>query len=138
MLLRVIDHERYGCVSSFNPFLRSTVTKWSDKVLAASGLAIGSAGKKFKAVNQNTMAQVDHILSASGERERLVKRTRVRRGADNAANAVIGKLDDVALEGEKKPADPEVFDDGDFYQLLLKEVIESRMLDLGQFRGRRG
>ncbi|KAM0786647.1 hypothetical protein ACM66B_002096 [Microbotryomycetes sp. NB124-2] len=108
------------------PFLRSTVTKWSDKVLAASGLALSSS-KKFKAVNQNVMSQIDHALSAT-ERDRLVKRTRVRRTTERP---VVGKVELVELEGEKgKVGDEQVFDDGDFYQQLLRDVIESRMLDL--------
>ncbi|ORY69172.1 apoptosis-antagonizing transcription factor [Leucosporidium creatinivorum] len=110
--------------AALTPFLRSTITKWSDKVLAASGLSIGSS-KKFKAVNQNAMVQIDHALS-SAERERLIKRTRVRRDGEG----VVGKVEEVPLEGEKKKGDQEVFDDGDFYGQLLRDVVESRMLDL--------
>ncbi|KDE02836.1 hypothetical protein MVLG_06627 [Microbotryum lychnidis-dioicae p1A1 Lamole] len=111
--------------TALEPFLRTTITKWSDKVLAASGLALGK-DKKFKAVNQNAMAQIDHALGPL-ERERLVKRTRLRRTTDRA---VVGQADLGTLEGEKTPVDEEVFDDGDFYQQLLRDVIESRMLDL--------
>ncbi len=116
------------------PFLRSTVTKWSDKVLAASGLAIGR-DKKFKAVNQNAMAQVDHALSPQ-ERERLIKRSRVRRSTATVENGVkakvLGKEEVVVLEGEKEKVDvdDEIFDDGDFYQQMLRDLVESRMLDL--------
>lgn len=114
-------------VCSLEPFLRTTVTKWSDKVLAASGLAIGR-DKKFKAVNQNTMTQIDHALSPA-ERERLVKRTRVNRSLAK----VVGKEDEIVLEGEKPEGDAEIFDDGDFYQQLLRDIVESRMMDLGEF-----
>lgn len=137
---------------SFDPFLRATVTKWSDKVLAASGLAAGGKGdKKFKAVNQNAMAQIDHALSATGERERLVRRTKVRRGEGKPVGAVAAaghgdeEEENVALTpldgGASKPSggaggakevDDECFDDSDFYQQLLRDVVESRMLDLGQ------
>ncbi|GAA5874675.1 hypothetical protein JCM3774_004779 [Rhodotorula dairenensis] len=153
--------------TTFDPFLRATVTKWSDKVLAASGLAAGGskggADKKFKAVNQNAMAQIDHALSATGERERLVRRTKVRRGdgkpvgitaavvsgeagganGDGAAterNIALTPLVDearttrsVAAAGAgagNKEVDDECFDDSDFYQQLLRDVVESRMLDL--------
>ena len=137
---------------SFDPFLRATVTKWSDKVLAASGLAGGGSGKgdkKFKAVNQNAMAQIDHALSATGERERLVRRTKVRRGEGKPVGGVGAEAEkNIALtpleEGEKettdrgtksggnKEVDDECFDDSDFYQQLLRDVVESRMLDLGE------
>lgn len=72
------------------------------------------------------MQQIDHALGSS-ERDRLVKRTRVRRGG----GTVVGKIEEVILEGEKGGVDEEIFDDGDFYQQLLRDVVESRMLDLG-------
>ncbi|GAA5900568.1 hypothetical protein JCM8208_000537 [Rhodotorula glutinis] len=135
--------------TAFDPFLRTTVSKWSDKVLAASGLALAK-DKKFKAVNQGALAQIDHALASSagaggaGERERLVRRTRVRRGEGTvvgkpAVAAAAGAVDDGAevslLEGDKvkasaKEVDDECFDDSDFYQQLLRDVVESRMLDL--------
>ncbi|GAA5969419.1 hypothetical protein JCM8115_003242 [Rhodotorula mucilaginosa] len=138
--------------TTFEPFLRATVTKWSDKVLAASGLAGGGSGKgdkKFKAVNQNAMAQIDHALSATGERERLVRRTKVRRGEGKPVGGLAGAeaerniaLTPLEEAGEKettdrgtksrgnKEVDDECFDDSDFYQQLLRDVVESRMLDL--------
>ncbi|GJN90406.1 hypothetical protein Rhopal_003417-T1 [Rhodotorula paludigena] len=139
---------------TFDPFLRSTISKWSDKVLAASGLSLakgggGGADKKFKAVNQNALAQIDHALSGAGERDRLVRRTRVRRAEGDVVGAVPpaageGEVDvrDKALAGEEgkgagagagagaKDVDDECFDDSDFYQQLLRDVVESRMLDL--------
>ncbi|GAA5841893.1 hypothetical protein JCM9279_003145 [Rhodotorula babjevae] len=134
--------------TAFDPFLRTTVSKWSDKVLAASGLALAK-DKKFKAVNQGALAQIDHALASSagaggaGERERLVRRTRVRRGEGSvvgrpAGAAAAGEGEEgaeVALDGEKakaggKEVDDECFDDSDFYQQLLRDVVESRMLDL--------
>lgn len=110
---------------SLEPYLRTTVTKWSDKVLSASGLSISSS-KKFKAVNQNAMHAIDHSLGA-GERERLVKRTRTKR----SVVGVVGEseLGRGGLEGEKQ-VDEECFDDGDFYQQMLRDVVESRMLDI--------
>lgn len=116
------------------PYLRSTITKWSDKVLAASGLAIGR-DKKFKAVNQNAITQIDHALSPA-ERERLIKRSRVRRATATVENGVkakvVGKEEAVVLDGEKDKVDvdDEIFDDGDFYQQMLRDLVESRMLDL--------
>ena len=116
------------------PYLRSTITKWSDKVLAASGLAIGR-DKKFKAVNQNAMSQIDHALSAQ-ERDRLIKRSRVRRSTATVEGGlkarVAGKAEVAVLEGEKEKVDvdDEIFDDGDFYQQMLRDLVESRMLDL--------
>ncbi|GAA5960784.1 hypothetical protein JCM3765_000815 [Sporobolomyces pararoseus] len=122
--------------TTIEPFLRQTVTKWSDKVLAASGQSLTSSSKKFKAINQNSMAQIDHSLSST-ERERLIKRTRVRRGEGKVIGGGKGLVPleeesaDAAASNEKgKEIDEECFDDNDFYQQLLREVVESRMLDL--------
>ncbi|KAK4694359.1 protein AATF/BFR2, partial [Phenoliferia sp. Uapishka_3] len=115
--------------TALTPFLRLTIQKWSDKVLAASGLLLTSS-KKFKSsatANLNSLAQIDHSLSA-GEKERLLKRTRVNR---NLNGEVVGKEGE-RLEGEKKEVDEEVFDDADFYGQMLRDLVESRMLDLGE------
>jgi protein AATF/BFR2 len=91
-----------------------TITKWSDKVAAAS------AANRF--VDRNTWSQIEATLLADSDK--LVARTR-RPRTTQAGSA----------EGIE---DPEVFDDGDFYQQLLKDVVESRTLDLGaQLRGSR-
>jgi BRCT domain type II-containing protein len=58
---------------SLNPFTSSTVSKWSDKVSAASAVQLKSANK-FRAVNQNTWAQIEATMQADGER--LIERTR--------------------------------------------------------------
>ncbi|BGP17846.1 rRNA-processing protein bfr2 [Rhodosporidiobolus nylandii] len=109
-----------------------TVTKWSDKVLAASGL-LAKSQKSFKAVNQNAMSQIDHALSATGERERLVKRTRVRRTNEGLGAEVLGRnvaTAPIEEEGGKRTTEVECFDDSDWYAQVLRDVVESRMLDL--------
>lgn len=88
------------------------------------------------------MAQIDHSLSST-ERERLLKRTRVRRGEGKVVGGGRGLVpleekgdsESAAIPagGDKgKEIDEECFDDNDFYQQLLREVVESRMLDLGR------
>lgn len=103
------------------------------------------------------MAQIDHALSATGERERLVRRTKVRRGEGKPVGSAGGRGVEGGEEGEErnialtpldgglapkgsggaasgaKEVDDECFDDSDFYQQLLRDVVESRMLDLGAF-----
>jgi protein AATF/BFR2 len=56
------------------PYRVSVTQKWSEKVQAASGLAMQ---KKFKVINQSfstLFSQLDH------DKERLMKRTRLNRG----------------------------------------------------------
>ncbi|KAK4048863.1 rRNA-processing protein bfr2 [Microbotryomycetes sp. JL221] len=130
--------------STCEPYLKSTVTKWSDKVLAASGLNLNST-KKFKSINQNVMSQIEHSLKQT-EQDRLLKRTRINRNFEkrkpiginessynNEVDANVFKaLQDESIENKQTTTnqDVEIFDDGDFYQQLLRDVVESRMLDL--------
>lgn len=119
---------------------RSTISKWSDKVAAAT--VSGASQNKFKAIGtQNTLVQIDNIIAA--DVDRLVERTRIRRGGGTKVVKVVGRvrqftmracvnltlpsLQDVThqpVAGEKD-ADPNVYDDTDFYQALLREVVDS-------------
>ncbi|KAJ1679278.1 rRNA-processing protein bfr2 [Spiromyces aspiralis] len=119
----------------FRPYRDSTIEKWSRKVQIASG---GSAVLgKLKAINQSVLHQVQQML---GNEERLVQRTQIKR----VRYDIIGeeRSDESREEGDNKEdqqmrqQDPhlkdrntEIFDDTDFYQLLLRELIESRMAD---------
>ncbi|CAG8750249.1 4635_t:CDS:2, partial [Racocetra fulgida] len=84
----------------FLPFRTQTIEKWSNKVQIASGIPLN---KKFKAINQGVNDQIAHVLC---DRERLIKRTQLKRNADK----ILGKA--------------KIFDDTDFYQQLLRELIE--------------
>lgn len=89
-----------------------TLTKWSNKIQAASGL---DKAKKFKALNQGILAQIEESKS---DREKLLRRTRIKR-FKAAANTTVSQ-DDISAD---------IYDDGDFYQEMLKDLIDSRMLD---------
>lgn len=88
--------------------------------------------KKFKAFDQNIMSQIENAMA---DKTGLIKRTQLQR----SDYKIIGKSE-VATEEEeqdtgKKPDrhlntyDVEIFDDQDFYQQQLRELIESRMVD---------
>ncbi|KAJ3403596.1 hypothetical protein HDU80_003993 [Chytriomyces hyalinus] len=153
--------------TAFEPFRDATIEKWSNKVMASTVASLGS-DKKFKAINQSVLSQIRGILS---DKERLVKRTRLVRGAggeasrrlgavlrsaqdqNEAASAAAADADADAPKTEREEIeaheerenlkrragrgldshlsnfDDEVFDDGDFYQQLLKELIEGRLLE---------
>lgn len=104
------------------PHERSIISKWSDKVSAATGGAANQQNK-FKAIGtQNTLTQIDTILSQ--DMERLVERSRVRRGGQGVAK-VVGRNEALQpVEGEKDVS-KDVYDDTDFYQALLREVVDS-------------
>ncbi|KAG0147662.1 hypothetical protein CROQUDRAFT_132414 [Cronartium quercuum f. sp. fusiforme G11] len=99
-----------------SPHLRATVSKWSSKINAASSLS--QQHKKFNAVNQNAMNQLDSLWAMPGEKDRLVERTRMRRAT--------GPDKKTALDAPNQ----DIFDDRDFYHSLLKEVVDTNMRDI--------
>lgn len=103
------------------PYEHTTIAKWSDKVASASA-ALGSQNK-FKALGpQNTLRQIESILTQ--DMDRLVERSRIRRGPSGKTVKVVGR--DAALEpvAGEKDVSAEVFDDTDFYQALLRDVVD--------------
>ena len=130
-------------LESFEKTLESyseqTIDKWARKVLYAStgGLSTSSSAdsNKFKAVNQNISVQVDQIMA---NRDKAIGRTRLKREEYH----VLGLPDSIGTRITAEDAasgaaaalisdqhDPEIFDDGDFCQILLKEVLEAGLSD---------
>ncbi|KAF9200296.1 hypothetical protein BGZ49_009482 [Haplosporangium sp. Z 27] len=120
---------------SWRSYRNNTLEKWSNKVQIASGIPLN---KKFKAMNQGIMTQISQTMA---DKERLVKRTQLKRSEYHIlGTAPEIKEDDNDDKTEKTPVvskldahlsnhDEEVFEDTDFYQQLLRELIESRMVD---------
>ncbi|KAG0357677.1 apoptosis-antagonizing transcription factor [Gamsiella multidivaricata] len=116
-------------------YRNNTLEKWSNKVQIASGIPLN---KKFKAMNQGIMTQISQTMA---DKERLVKRTQLKRseyhilGAapeaeEHDKNDTAEKTPEVSkLDAHLSNHDQEIFDDTDFYQQLLRELIESRMVD---------
>ncbi|CAM0141555.1 unnamed protein product [Umbelopsis sp. WA50703] len=109
----------------FTPYRNSTIEKWGNKVQIASGIPLN---KKFKAFDQNIMTQVDTIL---GDGDRLIKRTQLKRTEYQPLGKEASNKEDSkdGVDEHLADHDAEIFDDNDFYQQLLKELIESRMVD---------
>ncbi|KAJ8658563.1 hypothetical protein O0I10_005603 [Lichtheimia ornata] len=119
----------------FLPYRNTTLEKWSNKVQVASSARLN---KKFKAFDQNVMTQIDNIMN---DKDRLIRRTQLQRNDYK----ILGKKEqdeedekEAALpeeEGGRKADrhlmtyDEEIFDDNDFYQQLLRELIDARMVD---------
>ncbi|KAL7312565.1 rRNA-processing protein bfr2 [Mucor circinelloides] len=115
----------------FVPFRNSTLEKWSNKVQVAAGARLN---KKFKAFDQNILSQIE---SAMSDKSGLIKRTQLQRSDYKVLGKVNVEVDKEQQEIDtgKKPDrhlntyDVEIFDDQDFYQQQLRELIESRMVD---------
>jgi protein AATF/BFR2 len=90
--------------------IRSTVlTKWDDRTKL-----VGRKTKKndLSALESSIMKQIDRVLS---DKYRLLRRTQTKRS------------DNERLCGVPESAqDPEIFDDDDFYQALLKDFIDQK------------
>ncbi|KAH6579586.1 hypothetical protein BASA50_004988 [Batrachochytrium salamandrivorans] len=114
----------------FVPFRDETIDKWNNKVQIANGIPLH---KKFKVVNQSIVSQIHQI---SQDRDRLIKRTRLIRtplnilGKEEAPSQLLPTSANEELRDKHlSNFDAEIFDDGDYYQQLLKELIESRTAD---------
>ncbi|KAG0281490.1 hypothetical protein BGZ95_003145 [Linnemannia exigua] len=124
-----------GLDEGWRSYRNNTLEKWSNKVQIASGIPLN---KKFKAMNQGIMTQISQTMA---DKERLLKRTQLKRAEyhilgtapeikEGDENDKTEKTPEVSkLDSHLSNHDEEIFDDGDFYQQLLRELIESRMVD---------
>ncbi len=101
--------------SAASSYHLTTLEKWSGKVRGASSQAAASKARLNNSVKASTMTDVlrEHL----SQTERLVKRTQMARSC--APLQAASKIHESA----------EIYDDADFYQLQLKELIEQRMTD---------
>mmetsp|Transcript_15296 Transcript_15296/g.22469 ORF Transcript_15296/g.22469 Transcript_15296/m.22469 type:complete len:456 (-) Transcript_15296:350-1717(-) len=96
-------------------WLRETLRESSDRAMEAGGRANHRPQKELGAFNRNVLDQIDKVLL---DEKRLVNRTRLKRmpirvfGTGSEANLHVGEYHS------------EIFDDNDFYQQLIREVVE--------------
>ncbi|KAK4242797.1 hypothetical protein C8A03DRAFT_11035 [Achaetomium macrosporum] len=93
---------------------RKVLDKWSERVKKSN--AALSTRKLVNSETQSLVSALDEQLLSSG---RLIKRARTPRSCAPAQAA------------KKLEEDPEIYDDADFYQLLLKELVDQRSTDTG-------
>lgn len=94
---------------------REVLEKWANKVKHT--VATISKERQLGGAAQSVVAALEGQLVSSAER--LVKRTQVPRSCAPAQAA------------RKVAQDPSIYDDADFYQLLLKELVDQRSSDAG-------
>lgn len=98
--------------STSMPTRQATLEKWSSMVHGRGTMPIS------RKLNTTTKATITEVLQEQlSNSERLVKRTHMPRSC--APIQVKQKLTE----------DPNIYDDADFYQLLLKELVDQRMMD---------
>ncbi|EFA77715.1 TRAUB family protein [Heterostelium album PN500] len=105
-------------------FAGESIEKWNNRVnlTVNTGSGGSKSSKNLKSINQSIMTQVNNTLN---DIERLHKRTRLKRSQytifgqqqqqqqNNNNNSNDKKIEEY---------DDEIFDDTDFYQVLLKEI----------------
>jgi protein AATF/BFR2 len=96
---------------SLRQFRQDRLEKWSKKVQSATVTASSRLGAKSKTLINVLEDQLGDPTS------RLVKRTRVARSCAPAQTA------------KRVTEDDYIYDDADFYQQLLKELVEQRTVD---------
>ncbi|CCH40844.1 hypothetical protein BN7_378 [Wickerhamomyces ciferrii] len=123
-----------------NKYRGNVLTKWSHKVQSASGATALNASK-FKTINQSAAQQVDLTLM---DMDRLVKRTRLNRR--NIKPLGFSEEQDEDEDDEYKTSktksidrslqeDENIFDDEDFYRVLLNDLIDKKISDSNPTNG---
>lgn len=96
------------------PKRRSNLTKWSQKTNPAA--ALPSANKFSQTPQQPLTSVLDQYLSGTNV-EKLTAKTQIPRSCAPIQAA------------SRIPSDPSIYDDAEFYTLLLRELVDQRMVD---------
>ncbi|VDL76835.1 unnamed protein product [Nippostrongylus brasiliensis] len=97
----------------FTKFRDSTLVKWDGRTRLIASRRAKSANTDFSAFEkENIVSQIEKVCA---DKQRMVKRSRVKKS-------------DVERIGGNPEAeeDEEIYDDDDFYQVLLKELIDRK------------
>ncbi|MFS8006494.1 putative apoptosis-antagonizing transcription factor, AATF leucine zipper-containing [Helianthus anomalus] len=103
--------------SRIAPFRNISVDKWQRKTQVTSGAA--GMKNKFQAFNQNIS---DQVASYMRDPSRMIKGMQQRRSVVPVFGDVSNKDKDEAMNAD---GDPELLDDSEFYQQLLREFFET-------------
>jgi protein AATF/BFR2 len=97
-----------------------TLNKWSAKIQAvAPSMLLPSNRNAFSKTQQHVKSAVQLAEETLRDHDKLLSRSRIRRGKERR----LGADESEEAQGEE---DPDVFDDTDFYQQLLRDVIDSK------------
>lgn len=128
----------------FDPTLRAhphrvqTLQKWSAKVQSvAPNALLPSKRTSFKQQSVAPKSAVDLIAEGLEEgsvgHAKAIGRTRIRRGQTQARLGVrsggivsVGESEETTTSQTAQEGDAEVFDDTDFYQEILRDVIQAK------------
>ncbi|KAK7031375.1 sorting nexin-41 [Favolaschia claudopus] len=120
-------HDATSAVSAlehaYHPHLMQTLSKWSAKIQAVAPAALlpSSRNTFTSRSSQNLKSAVQLIDETLVDHRKLLARSQVRR----SKGARVGEVANEEENDEDK-VDADVFDDTDFYQQLLRDIIDSR------------
>uniref|UniRef100_A0A915C500 Protein AATF n=1 Tax=Parascaris univalens TaxID=6257 RepID=A0A915C500_PARUN len=100
----------------FEEFRNSTLKKWDERTRLVGIGAAKSAKHNFSAFESVVVKQIEQIMA---DKHRLIRRTQTKRSDTER----IGDNAEAAY-------DVEIFDDDDFYQQLLKDLIERKSAEI--------
>ncbi|CAN0920972.1 Putative uncharacterized protein DDB_G0270496 [Linum grandiflorum] len=118
------DEEEWSRISQMHtrvaPFRNKSIDKWQRKAQVTTGAA--AIRNKLHAFNQNISEQVKANMK---DPSKMVKAMQLRRSTARVFGDVPSQ--ETSLNGEEAQADgdPELFDDSEFYQRLVKEFIDA-------------
>jgi protein AATF/BFR2 len=109
-----------------HPHLIQILTKWSSKIQAVAPSVLlpsnrGAFSNKSAHGLKSAVQLVDETLQGA-DYDKILAKTRVRR----VKGLRIGKESEVDGTKKEDDVDVEIFDDTDFYQQLLRDVIDAR------------
>ena len=117
--------------AAYHPYLLQTLQKWSAKIQAVTPQALLPSSRNKFSTASKSKSIVDLIQETLADHAKVVGRTRTLRstaakriGVEGEGITIGGDLD---VEGRRiEREEIEVFDDTDFYQQLLRDVIDGR------------
>ncbi|KHN77005.1 Protein AATF [Toxocara canis] len=114
--LRRIEIELVKRHKRFDGFRNSTLKKWDERTRLVGLGAAKSAKHNFSAFESVVLRQIEQIMA---DKHRLIRRTQTKRS------------DTERIGGNPETTfDVELFDDDDFYQQLLKDLIERKSAEV--------
>jgi len=133
--LRDLSAAASALESSYHSHLIHTLAKWSAKVQAvAPSVLLGNktAFNKDDRSKLGAVGMIDDILRTDGNK--LLVRTQTRRSNVKRLGSADHRDEPRGADAgdDEEKEDAEVFDDLDFYQQLLRDVIKARTGDVGE------
>ncbi|KAJ7149531.1 apoptosis-antagonizing transcription factor [Mycena crocata] len=119
-------HEATSAASAlehaYHPYLVQTLSKWSSKIQAVAPSALLPSNRNaFSSRNSQSLKSAVQLIDETLlDHRKLISRTQLRRSKNTRLGETTGP------EDEEEKVDIDVFDDTDFYQQLLRDIIDSR------------